>query len=173
MSGSLAVDVFGPTQELYRTTGILNQPRQHLLQLHPGQAQRLGHGQERLTFTERQVDGQRPAVGLAGGNGRSAQPMHSGHSDTDNDMNAHEDRQLHAVAGDWLEVAGLPGRPARRGQVLEVLGRRGHEHYRVRWDEAHETVHYPAQGTRLLRQAPDGMLQLTPLTGLSVTGAGP
>jgi len=49
-------------------------------------------------------------------------------------------------AGDWLEVSGLPGRPPRRGEVLEVLGTPGHEHYRVRWDEEHESLHFPADG---------------------------
>ena len=66
-AASLAAQVFGATQELYRATGILNQPRQDLLQLHPGQAQRLGHGQDRLPVTERQVDWERPAVSLACG----------------------------------------------------------------------------------------------------------
>ena len=56
-----------------------------------------------------------------------------------------------AVAGDWLEVAGLPGRPPRRGQVVEVLGRSGHEHYRVRWDEEHESVFFPTEGSRIVR----------------------
>lgn len=36
-------------------------------------------------------------------------------------------------AGDWLEVNGIPGYPPRRGEILEVLGHPGHEHYRVRW----------------------------------------
>jgi hypothetical protein len=31
--------------------------------------------------------------------------------------------------------------------VLEVLGRRGHEHSRVRWDEQHESIHFPGGGT--------------------------
>ena len=56
-----------------------------------------------------------------------------------------------AVPGDWLEVAGLPGRPARRGQIVEVLGRSGHEHFRVRWDEDHESVFFPSEATRIVR----------------------
>jgi hypothetical protein len=56
-----------------------------------------------------------------------------------------------ASPGDWLEVAGLPGRPPRRGQVVEVLGRRGHEHFRVRWDEAHESVFFPTEATRIVK----------------------
>jgi hypothetical protein len=53
-------------------------------------------------------------------------------------------------AGDWLEVHGLPGQPPRRGQILEVIGRPGHEHYRVRWDERHESIFYPSEGTSVL-----------------------
>jgi hypothetical protein len=46
--------------------------------------------------------------------------------------------------GDWLEVRGLPGRPNRRGEITEVLGREGHERYRVRWDERHESIVFPS-----------------------------
>lgn len=54
-------------------------------------------------------------------------------------------------AGDWLEVhAAGPGRPGRRGLVLEVLGRAGHERYRVRWDEEHESIFYPAGGVSVV-----------------------
>ena len=56
--------------------------------------------------------------------------------------------------GDWLEVSGLPGRPARRGEVLEVLGAAGHVHYRIRWDEEHESLYFPADGgAHLIRRA--------------------
>ena len=30
------------------------------------------------------------------------------------------------------------------GEILEVLGKAGHEHYRVRWDDDHESVFYPS-----------------------------
>jgi hypothetical protein len=53
-----------------------------------------------------------------------------------------------AKPGDWIEIhqhnVGIPG---RRGQILEILGRPGHEHYRVRWDEEHESIFYPADGS--------------------------
>jgi hypothetical protein len=52
--------------------------------------------------------------------------------------------------GDWLEVNGIPGCPPRRGEIVGVLGRPGHEHYRVRWDEEHESLHFPAQGTTIV-----------------------
>ena len=55
---------------------------------------------------------------------------------------------INARAGDWIEVHphGV-GQPGRHGQILEILGREGHEHYRVRWDEDHESIFYPAEGS--------------------------
>jgi hypothetical protein len=55
-----------------------------------------------------------------------------------------------ARVGDWLEVAGLPGNASRRGQIVEVLGGPGHVHYRVRWDEQHESVFFPADGVHVI-----------------------
>jgi hypothetical protein len=55
-----------------------------------------------------------------------------------------------ARPGDWLEVHGPAGKPSRRGQVVEVLGRPRHQHYRVRWDEKHESIFYPAGGVVIL-----------------------
>jgi hypothetical protein len=43
------------------------------------------------------------------------------------------------------------GQP-RRGQIIEVLGGPGHERYRVRWDEQHESIHFPADGTSIERR---------------------
>ena len=63
-----------------------------------------------------------------------------------------------AQVGDWLEVNMIGGGPSRAGQIVEILGRPGHRHFRVRWDEEHESLHFPAQGTRILREAPDGAL---------------
>ena len=51
-----------------------------------------------------------------------------------------------ACAGDWIESRGVHGQAPRRGEIIEVLGREGHEHYRVRWDERHESIVYPADG---------------------------
>ena len=55
-------------------------------------------------------------------------------------------------AGDWIDVHVIGGGPPRHGQVLEVLGQPGHEHYRVRWDEEHESLHFPAQGTTIIHR---------------------
>jgi len=49
-------------------------------------------------------------------------------------------------AGDCIEARGVHGQAPRRGEILEVLGREGHQHYRVRWDEQHESIVYPADG---------------------------
>jgi Domain of unknown function (DUF1918) len=54
------------------------------------------------------------------------------------------------VPGDWLEVGRPSGDPPRRGQILEVLGQAGHTHYRVRWDEEHESLFYPTEGVTIL-----------------------
>jgi hypothetical protein len=51
-----------------------------------------------------------------------------------------------ARAGDWVEPRSVHGQASRRGEIIEVLGREGHEHYRVRWDEQHESIVYPADG---------------------------
>jgi hypothetical protein len=59
---------------------------------------------------------------------------------------------IRARAGDWLDVNGLPGYEPRCGQVVEVLGREGQEHYRVRWDEQHESIFYPTQETAVIRR---------------------
>ncbi len=64
------------------------------------------------------------------------------------------DEQRPPRPGDWIEVNAIGGGPSRTGMILEVLGREGHEHFRVRWDEEHETIHFPAQGTRVLHEPP-------------------
>jgi len=56
-----------------------------------------------------------------------------------------------ARAGDWIEADVPGGGPSRRGQISEVLGSGNHRHYRVRWDEAHESIFYPADGARIIR----------------------
>ena len=51
-----------------------------------------------------------------------------------------------ARVGDRIEARGLPGHPSRRGEIVELLGSAAHLHYRVRWDEKHESIVYPADG---------------------------
>ncbi|MGE5274043.1 MAG: DUF1918 domain-containing protein [Verrucomicrobiota bacterium] len=47
--------------------------------------------------------------------------------------------------GDVVVIEGHHVGEARRsGEILEVLGEPGHEHYRVRWEDGRETVFYPS-----------------------------
>ena len=52
---------------------------------------------------------------------------------------------MHADVGDEIIVDPIrTGEPARKGEILEVKGDPGHEHYLVRWDDnGHETVFFP------------------------------
>ncbi len=53
-----------------------------------------------------------------------------------------------AKPGDELVVEGHKvGKPGRAGLVLEVLGEPESPHYRMRWEDGHETVFFPAGGT--------------------------
>lgn len=65
-------------------------------------------------------------------------------------------KALDVRAGDWIEVAGVPGRPPRRGQVEEILGGPGHQHLRVRWDEEHKSLFFPSEGTTVVRHGRRG-----------------
>jgi len=57
----------------------------------------------------------------------------------------------HPKVGDWIETRGLHGQPARRGEILEVIGKDQHLRYRVRWDEKHESIVYPADGVMVVK----------------------
>jgi hypothetical protein len=57
-----------------------------------------------------------------------------------------------AHVGDLVETRGLHGQPSRSGQIVELLGAEGHEHYRVYWDERHESILYPADGVIITPQ---------------------
>ncbi len=41
------------------------------------------------------------------------------------------------------------GEARRTGEILEVLGEAGHEHYRVRWADGSETVFYPSSDAKV------------------------
>ena len=58
-----------------------------------------------------------------------------------------------AGVGDEVEARGLHGRPSRHGKVVELLGSAGHQHYRVRWDDQHESIVYPSDGVIVTAQA--------------------
>ncbi len=47
--------------------------------------------------------------------------------------------------GDEIVIAGHSvGVGANTGVIEEVLGEPGHPHYRVRWEDGHESVYYPS-----------------------------
>jgi len=48
-------------------------------------------------------------------------------------------------AGDWIEVAAAGESSPRRGMILKVLGEGRHMHFRIRWDEEHVSLFYPAE----------------------------
>ena len=53
---------------------------------------------------------------------------------------------MHAIAGDWIVIESKHvGQPRRQGEVIEVVpGDGGREHYRVRWDDGHESTVFPS-----------------------------
>ena len=57
-----------------------------------------------------------------------------------------------AQVGDRIEARGIHGEPPRRGEIVEILGEPGHERYRVRWDEHHESIVFPADGVSVVHQ---------------------
>ena len=62
-------------------------------------------------------------------------------------------KESHARAGDWIEIHGhAQGEQPRTALVLEVLGTPGNEHYRVRWDEEHESILYPGSDVMIRPQ---------------------
>lgn len=78
---------------------------------------------------------------------------------------AHEHGHQVPRPGDWLQARGLHGEPGRVGEIVEVLGRPGHRRYRVKWDERHESIVFPADGVTITRKAPG--------IGRSTIGASP
>jgi Domain of unknown function (DUF1918) len=57
---------------------------------------------------------------------------------------------VQAKTGDRIVVESAHvGQPRREGEVLEVVqGER--EHYRVRWDDGHESIYFPSSDCRVL-----------------------
>jgi hypothetical protein len=51
-----------------------------------------------------------------------------------------------AEAGDVIEITGHAVHDApRSAEILEVIGEPGHEHYRVRWEDGHESIFFPGE----------------------------
>ena len=54
--------------------------------------------------------------------------------------------------GDIVEITGHSvGDAPRRAEVIEVVGEGEHEHYRVRWEDAHESVLFPGSDAHFHR----------------------
>ena len=57
---------------------------------------------------------------------------------------------MEARRGDRVIVEGNKvGQARRSGEILDVVTAREGEHYRVRWDDGHETVFYPGPDARI------------------------
>lgn len=47
--------------------------------------------------------------------------------------------------GDVVEITGhRVGETVRMGEILEVIGEPGQMHFRVRWEDGHESIFYPS-----------------------------
>lgn len=58
--------------------------------------------------------------------------------------------------GDVIEIHGhRVGEHPRLGEILEVIGDPGREHFRVRWEDDHEAIVYPAEDA-IIRPARTG-----------------
>jgi hypothetical protein len=56
--------------------------------------------------------------------------------------------------GDLVVVTGHHvGEPERIGEILGVLGDPGHERFRVRWDDGHESIFYPGSDAHVQHKA--------------------
>ncbi|HMF83745.1 MAG TPA: DUF1918 domain-containing protein [Acidimicrobiia bacterium] len=64
---------------------------------------------------------------------------------------------MHANRGDRLVVVSTHvGQPSREGEVVEVVpGAGDHEHYRVRWNDGHESVYFPSSDCRVVASGKD------------------
>ena len=58
---------------------------------------------------------------------------------------------MQAKQGDHIVVeTGTLDAARRQGEVLEVIGQGEREHYRVRWQDGHESVYFPGPDARVL-----------------------
>lgn len=68
-----------------------------------------------------------------------------------------------AQVGDLLVIHGHRlGQPGRTGEILEVLGEPGHEHYKVRWEDGRESIFTPG-GDASIRPAHRSEKKPTPV----------
>jgi Domain of unknown function (DUF1918) len=61
---------------------------------------------------------------------------------------------MHANVGDQVVIESATLDSARRrGEVTEVLGRGEREHYRIRWQDGHESTYFPGPDARVERSS--------------------
>ena len=59
---------------------------------------------------------------------------------------------MDARVGDEIVVDAVhTGEPSREGEILEIIDRDGVLHYRVRWDDGHESLFYPGSTTHVVK----------------------
>jgi hypothetical protein len=59
---------------------------------------------------------------------------------------------MDARVGDEIVVDAVhTGEPNREGEILEIIDRAGVVHYRVRWDDGHESLFYPGSTTHVVK----------------------
>ena len=59
---------------------------------------------------------------------------------------------MHAQQGDEIIVDSRDvGAPPRKGEILEVIVADSGEHYRVRWDDGHESVFFPGSDAHVVQ----------------------
>jgi hypothetical protein len=57
-----------------------------------------------------------------------------------------------AQPGDVIEITGhAVGDAPRTAEIVEVLGEPGHEHFRVRWEDGHESIFFPGEDAQVSR----------------------
>ena len=60
---------------------------------------------------------------------------------------------MDAAIGDHFVIEGEKvGQTRRNGEVVEVLGISSQQHFRVRWDDGHETIYFPGLGATVERR---------------------
>jgi uncharacterized protein DUF1918 len=67
---------------------------------------------------------------------------------------------LHGSVGDAIVVDGVHvSDPTRRGVIIEVVGTGDGAHFRVRWEDGHESIFFPGATTHVVpldAEAPPG-----------------
>ena len=68
-------------------------------------------------------------------------------------MADHGGMDLHATVGDKIEIDTTHvGEGRRTGAIVEVLGSGDQVHYRVRWDDGHESSFFPGSGAHIIHR---------------------